>query len=118
MIVQMVRTNLQYVEKTLVGRGYSLISARIKIAEKLKIGPGTYERLIRGRVKRVDAEVWKSIQALVVKEIEAEIAQRRHHLETAKKLVAAGAKGLTDEQIATVEACIAEMVEIIERPPD
>jgi RPA family protein len=119
MIVQMFRTNLQYVEKTLIARGFSLVSARIEIAKYLKIGPGTYERLIRpDRVKRVDADVWERLKALVIQEAGNEIARHKRVLEEAERMAAAGAKTLTEKQIRALETLSAEMVEIVKNPPE
>lgn len=55
-------------------------TARRSLAEKLRIGVGSLENLVRGRVKRVDATIRDRLQALVVKELELEIARLSHEL--------------------------------------
>lgn len=115
MIVQMMRTSLQSMEKMYVGRNHSRPHAREQIAKRLKIGLGTYERLIRGRVKKIDAELWRRIQAFVIEETEAEIARRTHELEIARRMAASGADRLTAEQMGEIETHVAALVEVLKR---
>jgi len=59
--------------------------ARQSLANKLRIGIGTFENLVRGRVKRVDAAIRDRLQALLVRELEQEIARLTHELEIARQ---------------------------------
>ena len=117
MIVQMMRTTLHSMERMYLGRNYSLIGARVEIIKKLKIGPGTYERLIRGRVKKIDAELWSKIQNLVIKETEYEIARRTTELETAKRLAAQGPGRLDAEQIREIETHVSGLMDVLKKRP-
>ena len=54
--------------------------ARRSLASKLRIGVGSFENLVRGRVKRVDATIRDRLQALVIKELELEILRLQHEL--------------------------------------
>ncbi len=75
----------QNLERRERARGLSLTTARQALARKLKIGHGTLERLVRGRVKRIDASIRDRLQALLVRELEGEIARLQHDLEIARQ---------------------------------
>lgn len=55
--------------------------ARSSIASKLGIGRGTYDNLIRGRIKRLDVIIRDRLHALLMRELETEIARLSHELE-------------------------------------
>ena len=57
------------------------------------------ERLVRGRVKRIDASIRDRLQALLVRELESEIARLTHELEIARQRGA----HLASEQISEIE---------------
>ncbi len=82
------------------GRGASSDDARRIVARRLKVGPGTFERIIRGRVKRIDAAIRDKLSALVERELRAEIARLTHELEMARQ----GRMGLTQEQVGEIAA--------------
>lgn len=63
----------------------SVSIARRRLADRLKVGIGTFENLVRGRVKRVDAAIRDRLQALLVQELEHEIARLTHELEIARQ---------------------------------
>jgi hypothetical protein len=79
-------------------------AARERLADKLKIGVGTLENIIRARVKSVDERIRDRLQALLVSELEAEIGRLQHELEMARK----GAFVLGAEHIGQVEAHLAQ----------
>lgn len=81
-------------------RGLSVQHARHRLADKLRIGVGTFENLVRGRVKRVDAAIRDRLQALLVRELEGEIARLSHELEIARQ----GGAYLAVEQMGAVQA--------------
>jgi hypothetical protein len=83
--------------------GADVHAARSSIAGKLKIGIGTVENLIRGRVKRVDDRIRDRLHALLIREIEAEIARLTHELETLKR----SGHHLASQHISEVEAHLA-----------
>lgn len=66
-------------------RTSSIQVARQTLATKLRVGVGTLENLIRGRVKRIDAEIKSRLDALLIRELEAEIARLTHDLEVARQ---------------------------------
>jgi hypothetical protein len=80
-------------------RGVSSQSARETLARKLQVGLGTVENLIRGRVKRIDDTIRGRLQALLVRELESEIARLTHELEIARQ----GGAHLASEQISEIE---------------
>lgn len=59
--------------------------ARIRVAERLRVGVGTFENLVRGRIKRIDATIRDRLQALLVRELEGEIMRLTHELEIARQ---------------------------------
>jgi hypothetical protein len=83
-------------------RGSSAEMARAWLAGKLKVGMGTTRNLVRGRVKRVDDTIRERLRALLMRELEAEIARLQHELESLKR---SGAH-LASQQISEVEAHI------------
>lgn len=93
--------NLERRERSRVG---SRTHARRSLAAKLRVGVGTLENLVRGRVKRVDAAIRDRLQALLVRELEQEIARLTHELEIARQ---SGAH-LASEQISEVETHLAK----------
>jgi hypothetical protein len=80
--------------------GADVSAARMNLAHKLKIGIGTVENLIRGRVKRVDDKIRDRLHALLIREIEAEIARLNHELETLRR----SGHHLASQQVGEVEA--------------
>lgn len=63
----------------------SLKIARQSVASKLRIGAGSFENLVRGRLKKIDAAVRDRLTALLIRELEAEIARLTHELELARQ---------------------------------
>jgi hypothetical protein len=77
----------------------SALVARETLARKLKVGVGTIERLVRGRVKRVDAALRDKLQALLVRELETEIQRLSHELEIARQ----GGSHLASLEVGEIE---------------
>ena len=98
--------NLENRERSRVGNKQT---ARRALARKLRVGVGTVEHLVRGRVKRVDAAVRDRLQALLVRELEQEIARLTHELEIARQ----GGAHLASEQISEVETHLARIRKIM-----
>ena len=78
--------------------------ARRSLAMKLRVGVGTIENLVRGRVKRIDATIRDKLQALLVKELEQEIARLWHELDIARQ----GGAHLASEQISEIETHLSQ----------
>lgn len=69
-------------EKARVG---SVGHARRSLANKLRIGVGTFENLVRERVKSVDAAIRDRLHALLIRELESEIERLSHELAMARQ---------------------------------
>lgn len=78
--------------------------ARQAIADRLRIGVGTFENLVRGRVKSVDAAIRDRLQALLCRELEAEIARLSHDLQIARQ----GGAPPTSAEVAEAESLLAK----------
>lgn len=78
--------------------------ARRTLANKLRVGIGTVENLVRGRVKRVDEKIRDRLQALLVRELEQEITRLTHELEIARQ----SGVPLDSQQISEVETYLAK----------
>jgi microcompartment protein CcmL/EutN len=92
----------QNLERRERGRGFPVKAARARLADKLRVGYGTFENLVRGRVKTVDASIRDRLQALLIREIEAEIQRLQHELEIARQT---GAR-LDSDQVCEIETHI------------
>jgi serine phosphatase RsbU (regulator of sigma subunit) len=77
----------------------TVLQARRRIADKLRVGVGTFENIVRRRVKRIDAAVHDRLQALLVQELEQELARLSHELEIARQ---SGAR-LDSQQVSEIE---------------
>jgi hypothetical protein len=77
-----VAQSLERRERARVG---SIHHARRSLSAKLRIGVGTLENIIRGRVKRIDAEIKRRLDELLIRELEAEIGRLTHELEMARQ---------------------------------
>lgn len=99
--------NLERRERSRVS---SLRIARQRLAEKLRVGYGSLENLIRGRVKRLDAAIRDRLHALLIRELEAEIARLSHELAVARQ---SGAS-LGGDQVGAIEAHISAARSLLE----
>jgi hypothetical protein len=81
-------------------RFLSAPAARRSLARKLRLGIGTLENLVRGRVKRVDAAIRDRLQALLVRELESELTRLTHELEMARQ----GGVHPASQHISAIEA--------------
>lgn len=88
----------------------TLLEARQRIAERLRVGVGTFENLVRGRVKRIDASIRDRLQALLVRELEGEIVRLTHELEIARQC----GERLDSLQISEIETHLYAARKIIE----
>lgn len=86
MILQMMRITLFKIERAYCAGGSSRATARLDIARKLGVGPGTLENLFRDRVKTLSADLAAQIQRLWIDTIEAKIAHLEHERDLARKI--------------------------------
>lgn len=77
-------------------------SAQRSLANKLRIGHGTLENLIRGRVKTVDATIRDKLQAQLIRELELEKMRLEHELAIARQ----GGATPDSNEILEVEALL------------
>jgi hypothetical protein len=75
----------QALERRERARAPTLKLARQRLASRLRIGVGTFENLVRGRVKKIDHEIKRRLDDLLVRELEAEIMRLQHELEMARQ---------------------------------
>lgn len=100
----------QSLERKERARGLSITDARSAVASRLGIGIGTFENLVRERVKRVDAFVRDRLQALLIRELEAEITRLTHELEMARQ----SGTHLASQQMGEIEAHLAAAKSLLE----
>jgi hypothetical protein len=101
------------IAQTLVRRerqkGLSAEAARSWLATRLSVGVGTAGNLIRGRIKRVDETIRDRLRALLMRELEAEIARLTHELE----ILRCGGHHLASDEISEVETHLARAKAIL-----
>jgi hypothetical protein len=102
-VMEQARTLARSLERRERLRVGTAARARSSIAGKLGIGSGTLENIVKGRVKRLDSWIRDKLQALLIRELEAEITRLTHELETARR---SGAR-LDSEQMGEVETHLA-----------
>lgn len=90
-------------------RGFSQPHARERIAGKLRIGVGTFENIVRNRVKGVDAAVRDRIRDLLISEIQSEITRLDHELQMVRQI---GCQ-LAMDQIREIEAHLGKAKELL-----
>lgn len=96
----LIARTLEHKERSRVS---TVLEARQRIAERLRVGVGTFENLVRGRVKRIDATIRDRLQALLVRELEGEIVRLQHELAMARQC----GERLDSLQISEVETHLA-----------
>jgi hypothetical protein len=95
-----VARNLEQRERS---RGSTVEAARAALARRAGVAPSTWRNLALGRLKRVDAWLRDRLQALLVRELEAEIARLSHELEIARQ----SGGHLASQHVCEVEAHLA-----------
>jgi hypothetical protein len=85
-------------------RGLKKDQARRWIAQRARTGFGTIDNIIRERVKTVDEKIRDKLQALLVPELEKEIARLTNVLAAARR----GGGVLAAANVRKVQACLAE----------
>jgi hypothetical protein len=79
-------------------------NAQRSLANKLRIGHGTLENLIRGRVKSVDASIRDRLQAQLIRELELEKMRLEHELAIARQ----GGASTNSDEILEVETLLSQ----------
>lgn len=90
-------------EKLERSKGSTVIEARRRIAGRARVGLGTFENIVRDRVKRIDERIRERLYALLVREIEAEITRLQHEL----AMVRQSGGQLGSEHVRQIEAHLA-----------
>lgn len=107
--IDQVRSNARWLERREADRMGSLEFARASIARESGITLSSWRNLVRGRLKRIDVWMRDRLQALVVRELEREIARLTSDLETAKRCGA----HLDSAQIGEIEKYISSAQQIM-----
>jgi hypothetical protein len=79
---RMLARNLEHRER---GRAGSTEAARVALANRAGVSCSTWRNLALGRLKRLDVWMRDRLQAMLVRELEAEIARLTHDLENARR---------------------------------
>jgi hypothetical protein len=88
----------------------SLVEGRKRLARRIGCAPGTLRNLRIGRLKRVEMWLYDRLEALLIEEMEREIAKLSHEL-----LVARARKDARQaEKVAALEAAIAHARRVID----
>lgn len=95
------------------GRSATLDVARASLARRIGISPVTWRNLALGRLKRIDAWMRDRLQALLIRELEAEIARLTHELEVARQC----GDHLASQHVAEIETCLTRARSILEGQP-
>jgi len=101
----------QTLERKERARGLSVPEARRALARKIKVGVGTIENLVRGRVKRADAAIRDRLEAWMVRELESEILRLTHDLEMARR----SGFHLASVEVGEIEAHLAQASALLKR---
>jgi hypothetical protein len=92
-------------------RGVTVDTARRVIARKLRVGFGTFEHVVRGRVKRLDVIVRDRLQALLVHELGQEVRRLAHELEMVRR---SGSR-MDSESVREIEAHLEAVKSLLKR---
>jgi len=98
--IEQARTLARDLERRERSRAGSIDAARTALARRAGVSPSTWRNLALGRLKRLDAFVRDRLQALVVRELQAEIARLTHELEIARQ----GGDHLASQHVREIEA--------------
>jgi hypothetical protein len=84
-------------------RSPDALTARQRLARRLGALPGTIENFARGRIKRADAYLRAGVEALLMTELQQEIAALTHELE----ILRAGGSDPRLSAVAEIETALA-----------
>jgi len=98
--------SLERIERS---RGATQEDARRSIARRLRVGFGTFNNIVRDRVKRIDERIRDRLHVLLVHELEAEIARLSHDLETVRR--SGGALG--SDEVREIETHLAAVRQLM-----
>jgi len=101
--IEQARTLARDLERRERSRAGSVDAARTALARRAGVSPSTWRNLALGRLKRLDAFVRDRLQAMLVRELEAEIARLTHELEIARQ----GGDHLASQHVSEIEAHLA-----------
>ena len=101
----------KHLERIELPRAGTKSNARRRIAGKLRIALCTFENIIYGRIKRIDATLRDNLSAALTEALENQIAGLTHDLELHRQ----GRATLTSDKIAAVEDHIAQALAILKQ---
>ncbi len=82
--IEEARVQARTLEQRERSRAGNLKTARAALARRAGVSPATWRNLAQGRLKRLDAWLRDRLCALIIRELEAEIARLEHELATAR----------------------------------
>ena len=94
-----------------LSRAGTRAGARRRLAYKLQIAVCTFENIIYGRIKRLDATLRDKLRAALADELNLEIMRLQHELAIARQ----GGAAPDSDEIAAVENHIAKAKAILKR---
>lgn len=83
--IEEARELAQRLERRKTAQGMSVDAARESLSRRIGIAPRTWKNLAGGRLKRLDAWLRDGLQALLIRELENEIARLTHELDLARQ---------------------------------
>jgi ABC-type taurine transport system ATPase subunit len=107
--IEQARALAQGLERRERIQGSGVDAARTALARKVGVTPATWRNLVRGRLKRLDAWMRDRLQALLVRELEAEIARLSHELQMARQ----GGLPLNSQHVSEAETYLAKVKAIL-----
>jgi hypothetical protein len=108
--IEQAREVARSLERRERGRAGNLDAARASLARRVGVSPSTWRNLALGRLKRLDAWLRDSLQHLLIRELELEIARLEHELEIARR---SGAH-LASHDVSEIETHLARARAILE----
>jgi len=82
--IEEARAQARTLEQRERSRAGNLKNARATLARRAGVSPATWRNLAQGRLKRLDAWLRDRLCALIIRELEAEIARLEHDLAAAR----------------------------------
>jgi len=91
--------------------GLTADEARERVAGREGVSPGTFENIVRKRIKGVEGWLRDKLQAALIRELQAELARLEHELAVARL----SAQRPDDDEISSVMALVERAKELLKR---
>lgn len=103
------RTAKRLVEIEQQRTGLTVDDARERVASRVGVSSGTFENIVRRRIKSVEGWLRDKLKACLIRELQAELQRLEHELAVARL----GAMAPSEDEIAAAEAAIADARRIL-----